>query len=99
MIGFGIPAVIFAYLIYIFFAFDISGLAGRANWNNAVTLASGSWSHKVHVTRDNRSSEMSYAVEGSRKGSYPEAHRPDWVSGDEVITIDLGGDHIGRYLP
>ena len=95
MIGFGI----FAYLIYIFFAFDISGLAGRANWNNAVTLASDSWSHKVHVTRDNRSSEMSYGLEGSRKGSYPEAHRPDWVSGDEVITIDLGGDHIGRYLP
>ncbi len=99
LIGFGIPAVIFAYLVYIFFAFDIPGLAGRANWDNAVTLASDSWSHKVHVTRDNRTGEVSYAVEGERKGSYPEGQRPDWVSGDEVITIDLGGDHIVRYLP
>lgn len=99
LIGFGIPAVIFAYLVYIFFAFDISGLAGRANLDNAVTLASDSWSHKVHVTRDNRSGEITYAVEGERKGTYPEGQRPDWVSGDEVITIDLGGDHIVRYLP
>lgn len=98
-IGFGIPAVIFAYLVYIFFAFDIPGLAGRANLDNAVTLASDSWSHKVHVTRDNRSGEITYAVEGERKGTYPEGQRPDWVSGDEVITIDLGGDHIVRYLP
>jgi phosphonate transport system permease protein len=99
LIGFGIPAVIFAYLVYIFFAFDIPGLAGRANLDNAVTLASDSWSHKVHVTRDNRSGEITYAVEGERKGTYPEGQRPDWVSGDEVLTINLGGDHIVRYLP
>ena len=99
LIGFGLPAVIFAYLVYIFFAFDISGLAGRANLDNAVTLASDSWSHKVHVTRDNRSGEITYAVEGERKGTYPEGQRPDWVSGDEEITIDLGGDHLVRYLP
>lgn len=99
LIGFAIPAVIFAYLVYIFFAFDISGLAGRANLDNAVTLASDSWSHKVHVTRDNRSGTVTYAVEGERKGRYPEGQRPDWVSGDEVLTIDLGGGHIVRYLP
>jgi len=99
LIGFGIPAVIALYLIYIFFAFDLPGLAQRANLDNAVTLASDSWSHKVHVTRDNRSGEVTYAVEGERKGRYPEGERPDWVSGDDVITIDLGGDHIVRYLP
>lgn len=99
LIGFGMPAVIIAYLIYVFFAFDIPGLAGRANWDNAVTLASDSWSHKVHVTRDNRSGEVTYSVEGERKGAYPEGQRPDWVSGDDVITIDLGGNHIVRYLP
>ncbi|MEM9232510.1 MAG: phosphonate ABC transporter, permease protein PhnE [Pseudomonadota bacterium] len=99
LIGFGIPTVIFAYLFYIFFAFDIPGLAGRANLDNAVTLASDSWSHKIHVTRDNRSGEITYAIEGERKGTYPEGLRPEWVSGDEVITIDLGGDHIVRYLP
>ena len=31
LFGFAIPAVILAYLTYIFFAFDIAGLAGRAS--------------------------------------------------------------------
>ncbi|UWQ16778.1 phosphonate ABC transporter, permease protein PhnE [Jannaschia sp. M317] len=99
MIGFGIPAVIAVYLVYIFFAFNLQGLAGRANLENAITLASDSWSHKVHVTRDNRSGEITYAVEGERKGTYPDGMRPDWVSGQEILTIDLGADHIVRYLP
>ncbi len=99
LIGFGIPAVVFAYLVYIFFAFDISGLAGRANLDNAVTLASDSWSHKIHVTRDNRTGEITYAFEGERKGRYPAGQRPDWVSGDEIIEIDLGAGHVVRYLP
>lgn len=99
LIGFTIPAAIFAYLTYIFFAFDLPGLAQRANMENALTLASDSWSHKVHVTRDNRSGEITYAVEGERKGRYPEGQRPDWVSGDEIVTINLGSDHLVRYLP
>ena len=86
LISFAIPAVIFAYLTYIFFAFDVPGLAQKANIDNAVTLASASWSHKVHVTRDNRSGEITYAVEGERKGRYPEGQRPDWVSGDEAVS-------------
>ena len=99
VLGVAIPTVILAYFVYIFFAFDIPGLAQRANMENAVTLASDSWSHKVHVTRNNRTGEIDYAVEGERKGRYPEGSRPDWVTGDDVITIDLGGDHIVRYLP
>ncbi|GAA6177123.1 phosphonate ABC transporter, permease protein PhnE [Sulfitobacter pacificus] len=99
LIGFGIPVVIAFYLIYIFFAFDLPGLVGRANMDNAVTLASDTWSHKVHVTRDNRTGEVTYAIEGERKGRYPEGQRPDWVTGGDVLTIDLGGDHIVRYLP
>ncbi|MDF3415126.1 phosphonate ABC transporter, permease protein PhnE [Sulfitobacter sp. M57] len=99
LIGFGIPAVIAVYFLYIFFAFDFAGLAQRANLENAVTLASDSWSHKVHVTRDNRSGETTYAVEGERKGRYPDGQRPEWVTGKDVISIDIGGDHIVRYLP
>ncbi len=99
LIGFSIPVVILVYLTYIFFAFDLPGLAQRANLDNAVTLASDSWSHKVHVTRNNRSGEVTYAVEGERKGTYPEGKRPDWVSGEEVTTIDLGRNHIVRFLP
>ena len=99
VVGFGIPAVIAIYFVYIFFAFDLPGLVQRANLDNAVTLASDSWSHKVHVTRDNRSGEITYAVEGERKGTYPEGERPDWVSGEQTITIDLGEGHVVRYLP
>ena len=99
LMGFGIPAVIGVYLVYIFFAFDLPGLAQRASLENAVTLASDSWSHKVHVTRDNRSGEIDYAIEGERKGRYPDGERPDWVSGEEVLTIDLGAGHVVRYLP
>ncbi len=98
LIGFSIPVVILVYLTYIFFAFDLPGLAQRANLDNAVTLASDSWSHKVHVTRNNQSGEVTYAVEGERKGTYPEGKRPDWVSGEEVTTIDLGRNHIVRFL-
>ncbi|MEP5152237.1 phosphonate ABC transporter, permease protein PhnE [Planktotalea sp.] len=99
LMGFGIPTAILLYFAYIFVAFDFAGLAQRANFDNAVTLASDSWSHKVHVTRDNRSGEVTYAIEGERKGRYPDGQRPDWVSGDEVTTIDLGTEHIVRYLP
>ena len=94
-----VPVVILIYFVYVFFAFDIPGLAKRANWDNAVTLASDSWSYKVHVTRSNRTGQIDYAVEGERKGAYPEGERPDWVSGDDVVTIDLGSDHIVRLLP
>lgn len=93
------PGLVLLYFAYIFFAFDLPGLAQRANWDNAVTLASDSWSYKTHVTRSNRTGEITYAVEGERKGTYPEGQRPDWVSGDEVVTVDMGGDHVVRLLP
>ncbi|SFQ28991.1 phosphonate transport system permease protein [Roseivivax halotolerans] len=96
--AFAVPSVILAYFVYIFFAFDIPGLAQRADWDNAVTLASDSWSHKVHVTRDNSSGEMEYSVEGERKGNYPDGQRPAWVSGEDIVTVDLGGDHVVRFL-
>ncbi|MEM8580445.1 MAG: phosphonate ABC transporter, permease protein PhnE [Pseudomonadota bacterium] len=100
MIGFSIPAAIFAYLVYIFFAFDFLGLYERARWDNAVTLAADSWSYKVHVTRDHRDGGMTYAIEGERKGRYPEGTRPDWVDEQTGMTvIDLGNGHEVRMLP
>ncbi|MCV2881515.1 phosphonate ABC transporter, permease protein PhnE [Actibacterium sp. XHP0104] len=97
--AFALPALVLAYFVYIFFAFDIPGLIKRANWDNAVTLASDSWSYKTHVTRDNRTGETDVVIEGERKGAYPEGQRPDWVTGDDIITVDLGGDTFVRLLP
>jgi len=100
LIGFSIPAVIAAYFVYIFFAFDVTGLWARASFDNAVTLASDSWSYKVHVTRDHRAGGTTYAVEGERKGRYPEGQTPEWVDEQAGMTrVDLGGGHIIRLLP
>lgn len=98
--SFSLPAVILAYLAYVFFAFDVPGLAERARWDNGVTLLSDTWSYKTHVTRDNRSGDLTVAIEGERKGTYPEGTGPDWVSlqGDTTV-IDLGSGHSVTFLP
>ncbi len=98
--AFAVPAVILVYFGYIFFAFDIAGLASRAQPANALTLASDMFSHKVHVTRSHRSGDIEYAVEGERKGRYPEGMRPDWVAEDgDATVLDLGEGYEVRILP
>ncbi|PZR00979.1 MAG: phosphonate ABC transporter, permease protein PhnE [Cereibacter sphaeroides] len=98
MVAFAIPLAILAYLTYIFFAFDISGLASRARADNAAVLLSDFWSYKTHVTRDNRNGAVTVAIEGEAKGTYPPGMLPDWVtqSGD-VTRIDLGQGHVVIY--
>ena len=100
LVNFGLPALILAYLIYVFFAFDVLGLWERASMENARKLVADSYSYKTHVTRDNRSGEVEIAIEGERKGSYPQGQGPDWVdlTGDSAI-IDLGDGHIVTFGP
>lgn len=93
-----VPAVILVYLTYVFFAFDLPGLAQRARLDNAAILLSDFWSHKIHVTRDNRSGAVESAVEGEAKGTYPAGTHPDWVTVEGgTTTIDLGEGHIVTY--
>ncbi len=100
LISFALPAVVLAYLVYVFFAFDILGLAERARWDNAQTLMSDTYSYKTHVTRDNRNGEVSVAIEGERKGNYNEGTAPEWVARDgETTRIDLGEGQIVTFLP
>lgn len=98
-IAFAVPALILLYFGYVFFAFDIPGLVERARPENAQILMRDTWSYKTHVARDNRTGEVSYAVEGERKGAYPEGMRPDWVSGGETTVIDLGQGRVATFLP
>ena len=72
-LSFGVPAAILAYFVYIFFAFDILGIAERAKLDNAVTLVADSFSHKTHVVLDNRRETYSIAIEGEKKGTYRRA--------------------------
>ncbi len=96
--AFAVPAAILGYLIYAAISFDLAGLAQRARFDNAAILLSDFWSHKTHVTRDNRSGALTVAIEGESKGTYPEGMLPEWVSvTGAVTTIDLGTGHVVTY--
>jgi phosphonate transport system permease protein len=99
LFSFALPLLVLAYLSYVFVAFDVAGLWERASLKNAQTLVSDSYSYKTHVTRDNRSGEVSVAVEGERKGSYPDGESPAWVALGETTVIDLEGGHVVRFGP
>jgi phosphonate transport system permease protein len=92
------PLMIFAYLVYVAIAFDVAGLAGRARLDNAAILMADFWSYKTHVTRDNRTNDLSVAIEGERKGTYAPAQYPAWITVQNgTTTIDLGRDNIVTY--
>ncbi len=91
MISFGLPAMVLAYLIYIFGAFDVAGLAQRARLDNARIILSDSWSYKTHVTMDARSGNIAVAIEGEVKGAYLAGTAPGWVALDgQAAEVDLG---------
>ncbi len=94
--AFAFPAIVLAYFIYIFFSFDIPGLADRARLDNARILVADSYSYKTHVTRDNRTGGLTVAIEGERKGTWPDGRSPDWVDidGEDRASVDLAPDHI-----
>jgi len=95
--AFAIPAVILAYFIYVAIAFDFAGLGQRLNVKNAATLVSDIYSYKTHVARDNRSGALQIAIEGERKGRYPEGTGPDWVTLGDQTVIDLGAGHVVTF--
>lgn len=97
LMSFALPGIITAYFIYIFVAFDIAGLSERINVDNAATLVSDVYSYKTHVTQDNRNGAIEIAIEGERKGSYPQGTGPDWVSLGDKTVIDLGGGHLVTF--
>ena len=96
--AFALPAAILVYLVYAAISFDVASLVQRARFDNAAILLSDFWSHKTHVTRDNRSGKLTVAIEGENKGTYPEGMLPDWVTvAGGATTIDLGTGHIVTY--
>ena len=99
LMSFGLTALVLGYLTYVFFAFDVPGLSDRANLDNARKLVADSYSYKTHVTRDNRSGKVSVAIEGERKGAWPEGTGPDWVRLGETTRIDLGQGHVVTFGP
>lgn len=100
VMSFALPAIILVYLAYVFFAFDIAGLAQRARWDNGATLVADTYSYKTHVTRDNRNGETTVAIEGEKKGRYAPEQVPEWVAlNDTGTVVDLGDGHVVTFLP
>lgn len=98
LLALGVPVVIFAYLAYVAVAFDVAGLAGRARLDNAAILMGDFWSYKTHVTRDNRSDDLTVSIEGERTGIYAPDQYPSWVQVENgITTIDLGRGNIVTY--
>ncbi|WP_299744476.1 phosphonate ABC transporter, permease protein PhnE [uncultured Tateyamaria sp.] len=98
IVSFALPALVLIYLAYVFFAFGVPYLIAKASGTNARALMADTYSHKVHVTRDNRNGTVRVAIEGESKGAYAEGASPDWVALGEETIIDLGGGHIVTYL-
>jgi phosphonate transport system permease protein len=97
-VALAIPAILLVYLTYIFFAFDVPGLVKRAKMDNAVILLSDAISYKIHVTQDNRRGGVAVSVEGSRRATFSDGQRPDWVQRDgDVTRIDLTRGHVVTY--
>jgi len=86
---FGALAAILAYFVYAWEAFEMSELLEEVRPRNAVLLGTDAVMHKVHVTRSNRTGELTIAVEGERTATYTEP--PEWVSlAEDRAEIDLG---------
>ena len=92
--AFGIPIAILAYLTYVFISFDILGLSERGSLQNAKSLVGDMYSHKVHVTRDNRKGDISISIEGEKKGRYPSGEAPEWIELGSTSKVDLGNGHL-----
>ena len=96
--SFGLPALVLAYLLYAFFAFDVPGLIDRARPENGATLVRDIYSYKTHVERDNRTGAVGFAIEGERKGEYPDGMMPDWASQSGGVTrVELPQGQEVRY--
>ncbi|PJE31041.1 phosphonate transport system permease protein [Pseudooceanicola antarcticus] len=99
LLAFALPALVLVYLAYAFFAFNVPALLGSASLENGQKLVRDTYSYKTHVTRDNRSGEVAFSIEGERKGRYPEGTHPDWVSvAGETTVITLPKGHEVRYF-
>lgn len=98
LMAFVLPGLVLAYLVYVFFAFDLPGLAQRARLDNGMVLMADAVSYKVHVTRNNRRHEIEASIEGSRRMTLAPDQRPDWVQidGDHAV-IDLPHGNVVTY--
>ena len=90
LLCFAVPGLILAYLVHVFFAFEVNDALKDAKLDNAKILVGDSYSYKTVVSHDNRSGRYVVAVEGEKKGRYAPGEQPEWVLLDgENADVDL----------
>ena len=90
LLCFVIPGLIFAYLVYVFFAFEVRDALEDVKLDNAAILVGDSYSYKTEVSLNNRSGDYIVAIEGEKKGRYTPSAHPAWVAIDgENADVDL----------
>ena len=94
-VAFMLTGAVLVYLVYVFFALDVPGLIQRADPDNARTLVNDTYSYKTHVSVDHRRGERVVAIEGERKGTWPEGRYPAWVepTGEMAALVRLPDGH------
>jgi len=82
--------IVAAYLVYIFFSFNVSELISRSQPARAVLLATDAVAYKVHITQFlKKESKVTIAVEGERTAVYDSP--PEWIVQNENLTeIEMG---------
>lgn len=97
LMTFALMAVVVIYLIYTWFAFDMTGLLQNAKPERAVLLANDAVAHKVHVTKSMRTNDLVVAIEGERTATYKSP--PEWVEIEgQQATVSLGGGYSVNIL-
>lgn len=99
LMGFGLLSAILAYFVYVFFAFNVPEVIRGVDGEDARILIADSYSYKTHVARDNRDGSVRVAIEGERKGRYPEGEAPSWVTLGETTIIELEDGHVVTFGP
>ena len=74
LLCFAIPGLILAYLVYVFFAFEVNDALKDAKLDNAKILVGDSYSYKTVVSHDNRSGRYVVAIEGEKKAAMRRAN-------------------------
>jgi len=96
----GVFGLIFAYLLYSWFAFDVGRVIERAQPDRAALLATDAIAHKVHVVKDLRRGGLEIAIEGERTATYDAP--PDWVRVEgaerEDAVVDLGDGYAVEVI-
>lgn len=100
LVAFGVPSLILLYFIYIAISFDFAGITERAKLDKATTLLSDTYSYKTHVTKSNRGAgDFTIAIEGEKKGRYPQGETPNWVKIDgDNASVTLAPGHVVEFV-